>query len=38
MIENLIDASAINTRQPTNQHYNGSRSHLDVSIVNAGAG
>ena len=36
MIEGLIDinnASVINTGQPTYQHYDGSRSHLDVSIV-----
>ena len=36
MIEDLIDmnnASVINTGQPTYQHYDGSRSHLDVSIV-----
>ena len=36
MIEDLLDmnsASVINTGQPTYQHYDGSRSHLDVSIV-----
>ena len=36
MIEDLLDmnnSSVINTGQPTYQHYDGSRSHLDVSIV-----
>jgi len=38
MIEDLIDmnnASVINTGQPTYQHYDGSRSHLDVSNVDS---
>ena len=41
MFEELVDinnASVINTGQPTYQHYNGSRSHLDVSIVSGSLG
>jgi len=36
MIEDLLDMnnlSVINTGQETYQHYDGSRSHLDVSVV-----
>jgi len=36
MFEELVDinnASVINTGQPTYQHYNGSRSHLDISSI-----